>query len=334
MKILRLQFAQWMRLWPLALCSAIVFNVATITWADNDEWKNPLVKQGYLGSPLVEVTPFVFKDKLYLLENNQKSWEVGGKSGDRFHEDEVRIRDVQSKKIVSVALTNHAFASALVFEGKVYVFSGNYGDDKPWRNITEISMTSSDDLIHWTDPQTVLRAEGDERFYNVAVCRGKDRFVLLYETNDSRWPYFTFKYSESDDFVHWRQIPEAIYGREKYVGGPALYFHDGWYYTLYVQRLEHGYETRVTRSRDLQRWKDAPEGRPLVTFDSSHQNIPLHDPTTRESNASDVELCYFNGKTVVYFTGGDQSICGDLQWATFDGTPRKLLESFFTSPQE
>src|SRR5687768_283401 len=88
-------------------------------------WKNPIVKQGRLGSPLVETSPFVFKDRLYLLENNQRFWDVpGAKPGDHFHEDEVRIRDVEANRIVSVPLKNHGFGTVLTWNGTVYVFAG------------------------------------------------------------------------------------------------------------------------------------------------------------------------------------------------------------------
>jgi len=309
----------------------------TLTWqpesfALQDSWRNPLIKHGRLGSPLVEVTPFVFKDRLYLLESNQKFWDVPGKKpGDFFHEDTVRIRDIEKDKIISVPLVNHAFATAFVWKGRVYVFAGDYGRNKPWRNTTEINMTSSDDLINWSKPQTVLHAEKKEFLFNTAVCRGKNHFVLLYETNESHWPVWTFKYCRSDDLIHWERIPNAIYGRKKYVGGPALYYEGDFYYTLYLERLpDHkGFETRITRSRDLLHWQDAPANRPFITFDSTHKNIPLRRPEVCESNASDAELCYFKGKTIVYFTGGTQVIAGDLQWASFAGTPRVLLESFF-----
>jgi hypothetical protein len=32
---------------------------------------------------------------------------------------------------------------------------------------------------------------------------------------------------------------------------------------------------------------------------------------------------------IVYFTGGDQKVCGDLQRAECAGTPRELFDSFF-----
>lgn len=295
-------------------------------------WINPIQKQGRLGSPLVETSPFVFNDILYLLENNQHFWDVQGASpGDYFHNDEVRIRDIAKNKIISVPLRNHGFGTVLTWNGRVYVFAGNYGNGKPWRKMTEITMTNSKDLKKWTKPKTVFKASDNEFLYNTAVCRGKDKFILLYETNDARWPNFTFRYLESTNLKDWKEIPGAIYGIEKYVGGPALYHEGGWYYTLYLESLKNGYETRITRSRDLKQWEDAPANRPFITFDSSHKNIPLINPEIRERNASDVELCFFRGKTILYFTGSDQTTAGDLQWATFEGTPRQLFESFFTN---
>src|SRR5213075_1534420 len=144
---------------------------------------NPIQKMGRLNSPLVETTPFVFNGRLYRLESWQKFWETPGATpGTAFHDDSVRVWDVEADKLVSTVMTNHAFASAFVWNSRVYVFSSNYGHDKPWRQITEIDMTSSADLLHWTPPRAVVHAVGGEHLFNVAVCRGDgDRFVLLYE---------------------------------------------------------------------------------------------------------------------------------------------------------
>ena len=190
-------------------------------------------------------------------------------------------------------------------------------------------MTSSSDLKIWTAPVVVLRAAPNEFFFNTAICRAEDKFILLYETNDTRWKPFTFRYMKSSDLKRWKEIPDAFYGKEKYVGGPALYYEGGWYYTLYLESLGNGYETRITRSEDLLHWEDAPNGRSFVTYDPSHKNIPLISPDISENNASDVELCYYNGKTILYFTGSDQTTAGDLQWAVYDGTPEQLFEYFF-----
>lgn len=296
-------------------------------------WTSPLVKRGTLVREMGECTPFVFMGRLYRLENWQKYLEVPGSSpGDRFMKDEVRIRDVATDRIIGTPFVGHSFGNAFVWDGKVYVYALKHKPGQ-WRVFTDIDLVTSADLTTWSTPETVIRGEGAEHLFNVSVCRGPDRFILLYETDDKRWPAFTFKYCESQDLRSWKLIPEAIYGRDKYVGGPCLLFEGGWYYTLYLQAQgNNNWETWVTRSKDLIHWDDAPAGRPFLTFDSSRVFTYEHfgkKVEVRESNASDPELCYWNGKTLVYFNGGDQQTCGDLQVAEFAGTPRELLEAFY-----
>ncbi|MBX3242643.1 MAG: alpha-L-fucosidase [Chitinophagaceae bacterium] len=324
-------YSKWLAVFRRINCIVLWLCCFVSSYAQ-EVWQNPIVKQGRLGSPLVETSPFVFNDRLYLMESNQRFWDVkGANPGDYFHEDEIRIRDVETGKLISVALKNHGFGTVLVHDNRVYIFAGSYGEGKPWRQMTEITMTSSTDLRNWSKPVTVLKANAKEFFFNTAVCRGKDKFILLYETNDPTWKPFTFRYVESTDLLNWKEIPGAIYGKEKYVGGPALYYEGGWYYTLYLENIKIGYETRIARSKDLINWEDAPASRPFVTFDPYIRNIPLIDPGIPESNASDVELCYYKGQTILYFTGSDQTTAGDLQWATYDGTPGALLAHFFTN---
>ena len=127
----------------LVLCGCVLRTIVATSYAEaappsftsaEATWEPPLTKEGYLGSTLVEVTPFVFHNRLYRLENHQKFFEVPGSvPGDGFLEDEVRIRDVETDVLSSVALVGHAFASALVHEGVVYVFAGKHAADRPWQ---------------------------------------------------------------------------------------------------------------------------------------------------------------------------------------------------------
>jgi alpha-L-fucosidase len=135
---------------------AFLFFWSCSLWAQNS-WENPIQKQGGLGSPLVATSPFVFNDKLYLLENNQRFWDVpGAKPGYYFHEDEIRIREIATDKIIPVPLKNHGFGTVLTWEERVYVFAGNYGQEIPWREMTGINMTSSKDLKNWTNHKRFL----------------------------------------------------------------------------------------------------------------------------------------------------------------------------------
>ncbi len=321
----------WKQCLAAAVLALVLPAISCVAQADDlketSTWNSCLVKKGKLNSPLVEVTPFVFKGRFYMLENWQKQWETGKRG--RCQEDEVRIRDVQTDEIVSTPLLGHGLGMAFVWQDRVYLFAGNWGKHEKW-HIKDISMTSSDDLREWSELVVVLKANPDESFFNVSVCRGDDRFVLLVESNDPRWPAFTFKYLTGGDPRQWKPVPKALYGTKKYVGGPALYHEGGYYYTLYLQSLGSGrYETRITRSKDLVHWQDAPDGRPFMTFNPENHVHPLRSKEIRECNASDAEVVYWKGKTLVYFTGGDQHYAGDLQWAQFDGTPRELFEHFF-----
>jgi alpha-L-fucosidase len=310
---------------PFLLCAV------PVPAAEDGAWTHPLTHRIKLNSPLVEVTPFVFHDRLYLLENWQKQWEFpGSPDGSHFQEDEVRIRDVELDRVVATPFRGHGLGMAFVWQGRVHVFAGNWGTEKKW-NISEIEMTSSSDLQTWTSPRVVLKAEPSEKFFNVSVCRGDDAFALLVESNDPKWPPFTFKYFTSSDLHQWAPVPGGLYGTNKYVGGPALYHEGHWYYTLYLESLGSGaYETRITRSRDLVRWEDAPPGRPFVPFNPTNTIHSLRPAGLREKNASDAEVVYWRGRTLVYFTGGDQQLAGDLQRAEFAGTPAELFERFFS----
>jgi len=302
---------------------------------EDKRWQCPLIKKEVIGISVArETTPFVLHDRLYRLENVPKSMEFPHeKARYRFHEDEIRVRDVEDDRIVSVVLRNHYFGQGFVWNGRLYVFAGDYGTDERWWHVRQIVMTSSEDLMTWTEPRVVIESENGERLFNTGVCRGEDKFVLLYETDDSQWPPFTFKYCVSEDLVSWSRIPGAVYGRDRYVGGPALYYEGGYYYRVYLHSMGSSrYETRITRSRDCIRWEDAPADRPFVTHDEAHITDPENYPGVGETNASDAELCLWQGKTMAYFIGGNQgeiTPVADLQRAEFDGTPRELLEHYF-----
>ena len=148
-----------------------IFTLLAQSLMAQSSWKNPIVKQGRLGSPLVETSPFVFHGKLYLLENNQRFWDVkGAKPGDFFHDDEVRIKDVKSGKKVSVALKNHGFGTAFVWKDSLYVFAGNYGAGKPWRQMTEITMTATADLKYRRVPAIVCAHQFGHHAGEDQVC--------------------------------------------------------------------------------------------------------------------------------------------------------------------
>lgn len=295
-------------------------------------WTHPLdnrkvVSKRYGG----EATPFVFKNKLYRLENFMRSKDFPEEIPQyRFHEDGFRILDVEADRIISVPLLNHYFATAFVQNERVYIFCGDYGENQPWWHIKDYVMISSDNLITWTTPKTIIKAEDPEHLFNNSVCFDGERFVMLIETDNPRWVKFTFKFYTSSNLTDWTLLDKALYGGEKYVGGPALYYYNNTYYVLYLANDgKGGHETRITRSKDLVTWEDAAEERPFLTYDPNYETNPDNYPGVMEKNASDAELCEWQGKSIIYFIGGNQAGCADLKEVWFNGPPAELLEIFF-----
>ena len=106
-------------------------------------WKNPIVKKGVVPGCSCEVTPFVFKERLYRVENFKASANFPGRPVQyRFHEDGFHIRDVEKDQVISVPLLNHYFAIAYVWENRVYVYAGDFERDLPWWHIRKIVMIS------------------------------------------------------------------------------------------------------------------------------------------------------------------------------------------------
>ncbi|NLB55451.1 MAG: hypothetical protein GX811_06755 [Lentisphaerae bacterium] len=300
---------------------------------NNVSWRHPIAEQTPVeGDQRAEVTPFVFNNRLYRLENFVRSVDFPGEKPDyRFFEDGFRIRDVEKNRIVSVPLLNHYFAVAFPWENYVYVYAGDYEENRPWWHIRNTVMLRSDDLITWSKPEVVLQAEGNERIFNYAVCRARGKFYMLYETNDSRWPPpFTLRFCESDDLINWRKLSEEhIYGLGKYTGGPALYYDEAedYFYCLYVAHIPGGYENRITRSQDLINWEDAHH--PVVTFDPNRFVDPIRWPGAKECSSSDIEMCEYNGKTYIYWLNGNQQGACRLYQSVYDGGLFELLRRFF-----
>lgn len=294
------------------------------------DWKN----HRYLEHKGGEMSPFVFKGKRYRVEDVMFSSLVGKEVKFNFHEDFFRIRDLETGMPVSHPLINHYFATVFVHDGKAYAFSADYGhDDNPWWHCQAIDVIVSDDLISWSRPVPAIQAE-NESLFNNAVTEVDGRFYLLYETNDKKYPPFTFKFAWSDDLIHWNKISGALYGTDKYVGGPSMYYVAPYFYVTYVNHNQKAdgspfYDSRIVRSRDLIAWEEPPDVRPVVYPDFTHVIEPVNHPDQFEINASDVEFEEKDGKVIAYWNGGNQWDLCDSQSAEYDGSLKQLFESFF-----
>ncbi len=299
-------------------------------------WTHPKFENhSHVTTKANEPTPFVWKGKLYSLENFFRSYDFPGKPVQyKMHEDGCYIRDVATDTRLCYPWLNHYFSTVNVINGKLVLVGGDYGWDLPWWNIKRMQMMTSDDLTTWSRPVTILEANEREHLFNNCIVFDGEKYVLLYETDDpALGRKFTFRFAVSKDFANWEKLPEEyVYGIGKYVGGPGLYYHDGYYYLLYLAETfgKYGFwDTKIARSKNLKEWEEAPDGRSFVYPDTSHITNPEKAPDVHEINASDVELIEFEDKVHIWWCGGNQEGIGDLQHAVFNGTQKQLLESFF-----
>jgi len=235
---------------------------------------------------MCEVSPFIWKGRLRLLECHRPA------SGGKREEYCLVIRDVETGDEMARFAEGYSLACALAWRGKLRVFASRFENDT-WNDVT---MFTSADLRTWVS-KVVIRQEEGEHLFNSTVCRGPDGFVMAYETNDPRWPAFTARFARSSDGETWEKQPDALLGSDRYAACPCIRYADGWYYVLY---LEHRtprwrFETYIARSRDLKRWELSPAN-------------PVLSPTALDDgiNASDPDIVEHKGKTLLYYSVGDQ----------------------------
>ena len=97
------------------------------------------------------------------------------------------------------------------------------------------------------------------------------------------------------------------------------------------------YESHIVRSQDLIHWQSSPLN-PVIHFSAEDKKIanPKLNAEQQEHvtkavniNNSDLDLCEFQGRTVIYYSWGNQHGTEFLAQAVYDGTLEKFLRGFF-----
>jgi hypothetical protein len=260
---------------------------------------------------MCEVSPFVWKGRLCLLECHRPA------SGGKREEYRLVIRDVENGLELSRFGEGYSLASVFVWRGKLRVFASRFEADN-WNDVT---MFTSSDLKSWTH-KVVIRQEPGEHLFNSSVCRAGDGFVMAYETNDPHWPAFTVKFARSKDLETWSKEPGALLGTDRYAACPCIRHADGWHYVLYLEhRTPRWYfETYIARSRDLLHWELSPAN-------------PVLEPTGLDDgiNASDPDIVEYRGKTLLYYSVGDQLTWMNIKRAEYPKRLNRWLADWFAS---
>ena len=288
-------------------------------------------KIGTLDCDVVETTPFVYRGRLYRFEWVRTSYRANQTGRGYF-----RLIDVASGRATPAFAQGCAFGSAIVDGDQVYVH-GTVGVGG-----SAIDVFASSDLKAW-------RREGSFALpgwalFNTSVCRGESRFVMAFEAGEPPeivGNRFTIFFAESDNLVDWRLLPyqEYVYSRDRYTACPVIRYERPYYYMIYLEHLspEWRFEPYIVRSRDLRHWEASTlnpflsisEGDKLIASPSLDKNARARIAEAEDINNSDVDLCEFDGQTVIYYAWGNQRGIEFLAEARYAGPMAELLEGFF-----
>jgi hypothetical protein len=313
--------------------SAILMIVGVlISQAEVNMSTKPFIKKlGTIDCDMVETTPVVFHDRLYRFEYVRNNYEPN-KTGDSYF----RFIDVETGEATSAFAAGYHLGSAYIEGDTAYVYGVNIWDGE------RIQVFWSKDLKNWSDkPALVLQGWG---IFNTSVCKGKDgKYIMAFEIGrppEETGAAFTNRFAESDDLLNWKLTPsEYVYSKDRYTACPALrYLDDGYYYMIYLEaKPGPSYVPYIVRSKDLINWEISTLN-PVMQFsddDKSIANPKLNSDQRKRIteainiNNSDVDLCEFNGKVIIYYSWGNQQGIEHLAEAVYDGTLESFLTSFF-----
>ena len=270
-----------------------------------------LVNKELVQRDLCEITPFIWKGRLCTMDCMRPA--SGGTSSDYY----IVLKDAETGKEMARCAQGYSLASLIVDKKTVYIFASRW-DGNTWKDVT---MFKSSDLNNW-ESHVVIKGEKEDLF-NSSVCKGKDGFVMAYESNDPTYLPFTIKFAHSKDMENWEKLPDATFGTNRYTACPCIRYSDGWYYVLY---LEHrtprwAFETYITRSKDLRNW-ELSAANPVLRVEDLDEGI----------NASDPDLVEFGKKTLVYYAVGDQLTWMNIKRVEYPGKMADFLKSWYLMP--
>ena len=288
-------------------------------------------KLGTVDCDMVETTPLVYRGRLLRFEYVRYPQYRPNTTGTSYF----RFVDVESGTPGPAFARGFHLGVAHAEGDEMYVYG------VPAWGATALSVFRSRDLLSWR--QAVALETPGWALYNSSVCRGREgEYVMAVEIGappEEAGVPFTVRFALSRDLLQWRITPrDHVYSREKYTACPALRLFEPYYYMIYLEAYPGPtYEPCLVRSRDLVHWESSPYN-PIMHHSEEDKRIlnPALTPAERERvcgivnvNNSDLDLCEWNGRTLIYYSWGTQKGDEFLAQAEYPGPVKELLEGCF-----
>ena len=297
--------------------------------------KKPRIrKHGTIKLNTVETTPVVFKGRLYRFEYRRDPDPAPDPSSSS---SAFQFFDVMTGEALEPFAHGHHLGSAFCDGGIMYAT----GVDKCWGGDT-LHTFRSEDLVNW-ELWGELTLPGWSVF-NTGICQKDGAYTLLFEIGgpeEEAGEPFTFRFARSGDMARWTVLSgEYVFQKERYAGGPSIYYTgDGFYYVLYLEAYPGGcYANCIARSKDLKSWEYSPVNPVLMYDEYEDKQIanPFLTPQEQQQiqdaldvNNSDMEICEFNGRTIIYYSWGNQLGCEFLAEASCECSMESFLRGWF-----
>ena len=307
--------------------------------------KKPLIRK--LGTiscnNIVETTPVVFKGELYRFEVIRRKSFTSANATANWRDLEdlpcLRFLNVRTNTPTPIFAEGHTFGFPYAEGDTMYVVTGNslkWGSDG-------LVFYRSTDLVNWEEYAKVDLPGW--AIYNMNIAKMNDVYTLLIEISapaEECGKLFTFRFLQSTDLTNWTLTPsECVFQKDRYAGSPALYTFEGdpYYYVGYLEAYpNHRFANSLARSKDLKNWEYSPINPVLMYDDFEDKKIgsPFLTPADRARidaalniNNSDMELCEYLGRTIIYYSWGDQRGTEFLAEACYEGPMHQFLKAFF-----
>lgn len=296
----------------------------------------PKIRKNGAISPAGESSPFVWHGELYRLELIDAS-----RGTDPSEITVARIIKRDTGEILS-RFGEGCYYHSLYQEGDTVYVLGTVS--KPGMLCgEEIRLFETRDLVNWTS-RSLLKNPGWQ-YFNTSLTKGENGYVLLMEANQPVEHVgknaFTFFFATSPDLVNWEFMSyDKGFSKDRYMGGPYMRYSRGYYYVFSVTALPCcRYTNYVYRTKDFDTWQVGTYNPVMMPGEDdraiSVYAADLSDELIREirtgfiSNNSDMDMCEYNGKTIITYGVGNQLGFYYLAEAEYDGPVADFLEAFF-----
>ena len=296
----------------------------------------PKIKKTGAVSHCGESAPFVFNDRLYRLELDDPS------RGTAFEKAlGALIRDRESGEVLS-RFAQGCYYHSLYQEGDIVYVIGTKSIPPMYCGDTYMIFESKD-LVHWSE--RVLLSNPGWRYFNSSLTKGPDGYVLCMEAGSPAEHVgpcpFTCFFATSPDMIHWTfEDYGKGFSKNRYMGGPWMRYSNGWYYLISVTELPClRYTNYIYRTKDFDTWQVGAYNPVLMPDEEDRKISPYVTDLSAEqineirtafiSSNSDIDMCDWNGKTLITYNVGNQLGFYYLAEAEFEGTVDEFLAVFF-----